>query len=302
MRGLRIDCSEPAAEIGNGRTVIEASPGSKMSANLHLVRRASGPMRTLAGLCLLQVLASGQAVFAQQPSQGSAAQALTASVSNFGTSFVFSPPPICAGCVESELGLLSVNNGQLLPAVLSFGPFATHTDFNVLVNVLDSQMTNGRRTTHFGDRFDFVVRQQLLQRGGIVLTLAPRGAVLTRDGEGGRAGATVGVAYGKGKSLGVINLTDTARVGSSPDNPKNDYQSAFDYYRTINPKGYAVFAGLLHEVATGNPQTVSIEEGLIIPFRNGQVELATQQLNVNVRVTWQFQARVTANWGRLLRR
>jgi hypothetical protein len=259
-------------------------------------------MKPLACLCLLQVLASGELLFAQHPSGGNLPQALNATVSNFGTTFVFSPPPICAGCVETELGVLAVDSGQFLPTVLSIAPFPTRTDFSVLVNLLDSENTNGRRTTHFGNRFDVVVRQQLLQSGGFVLTLAPRGTILTRDLEGGRAGATVGVAWGKGKNLGVLNLTDTAAVNSSPTNPKNDYQGAFDYYRTVNPKGFAAFVGVLHEATTANPQTLSTEEGLVLPFHNGQVELATQQLSINLTTTWQFQARMTVNWGRLLRR
>lgn len=259
-------------------------------------------MKTLKGFCLFHVLILGQAVFAQQTSQASAPQPLNASVSDFGTSFVFSPPPICAGCVEAELGLLSLDSGRYLPAVLSVAPFPTHTDFSVLVNILDSGTTSGKRTTHFGNRFDFVVRHQLLRRGGFVLTLAPRGVVFTRDLEGGRAGGTVGLAYGRGNNLGVINLTYTSAIGSSPANPKNNYQGSFDYYRTLNPKGYAAFIGLQHETSTGNPQLVSTEGGIVIPFRNGQAELATEQLSLNTHPTWQFQARVIVNWGRIIGR
>ncbi len=260
------------------------------------------PVKSPRGLCLFHALILGQAGFAQQSSQGNAPQPLNASVSAFGTTFTFSPPPICAGCAETELGLLSLDDGRYLPAVLSFAPFTTHTDFSVLVNMVDSQIVNGRRTTHFGNRFDFVVRQQLLQRGGLVLTLAPRGAVLTRDLEGGRVGGTFGVAYGKGNNLGVLNLTYTSAISSSPTNPKNYYQGAFNYYRTLNQKGYAAFVGFQHEISTGNPQPIGIEEGVVIPFRNGQAELCTQQLSLNVQSAWQFQARVIVNWGRLLRR
>jgi hypothetical protein len=39
-----------------------------------------------------------------------------------------------------------------------------------------------------------------------------------------------------------------------------------------------------------------------IPFRNGQVELSTQQLDLNTKPEWQFQARVIVNWGKVLAR
>jgi len=195
-----------------------------------------------------------------------------------------------------------LDGGRFLPAALSVAPFSTSTDFSVLVNILDSQLENGERTAHFGNRFDFVVRQRLLQRGGVILTIAPRGVVFTRDLEGGRIGGSVAAQYGNGKNLGVINLTYTGAIGGSPTNPKNYYQGSFDYYRTLSEKGVAVFAGFQHECSTGNPHAIGTEAGFVLPFRNGQVELASQQLSLNTHPAWQFQARVSVNWGKLLRR
>jgi len=259
-------------------------------------------MKTLWRLCLFLALVQGHKGYAQQSSPPSVPQPLNATVSDFGTSFVFSPPLICAGCMETELGLLALEGGRYLPALLSYAPFSTHTDFNILVNLLESEKTDGRRTTHFGSRWDFVVRQQLLQRGGWLLSVAPRGAILTGAMAGGRAGGTFAAEYGKGNNLAVINLTYTSAIRSSAQNPKNDCQGSLDYYRTLSPKGYAAFTGFQHEVSTSNPQPVSTEEGLIIPFRNGQVELATQQLSLNTHPTLQFQTRVIVNWGKLIRR
>jgi len=37
-------------------------------------------------------------------------------------------------------------------------------------------------------------------------------------------------------------------------------------------------------------------------IRNGQVELETAQLNLNVKPEYQFQARVIVNWGALFSR
>jgi hypothetical protein len=90
-------------------------------------------------------------------------------------------------------------------------------------------------------------------------------------------------------------------VGVNTVNPRNDYLGTFDYFRTLDKRGTAFFLGVQHEVSAGQ-QTAGIEEGLVIPFRNGQVELATQQLDLNTGPEWQFQARVIVNWGKLLGR
>jgi hypothetical protein len=253
-------------------------------------------------LALLHALIAGPTCFAQPAPQQTPSLPLNASVSNFGTSFVFGPQPVCRGCVETELGFASLEEGRFLPAVVSVSPLSNSTDFSVLVNVLDSQVLDGNRTTHFGNRFDFVVRQRVLQRGGLVLSIAPRGVVFTRDLEGGRIGGTVAAQYGKGRNLGVLNVTFTGGLGGDSANPASNYQGAFDFYRTLSETGFAVFVGILHDYSTGNTQSVSTEAGLIFPFRNGQVELSSQQLNLDTDPAWQLQARVTVNWGRVFGR
>jgi hypothetical protein len=76
---------------------------------------------------------------------------------------------------------------------------------------------------------------------------------------------------------------------------------SFDYFRTLDKKGTAFFLGFQHEVTAGE-QTAGTEEGLIIPFRNGQVELEAAQLDLNVSPQWQFQTRVIVNWGKVFSR
>jgi hypothetical protein len=66
-------------------------------------------------------------------------------------------------------------------------------------------------------------------------------------------------------------------------------------------RGTAFFVGFQHEVSAGQ-QTASTEEGLVIPFRNGQVELETAQIDLNSGFEEQFQARVIVNWGKALKR
>jgi hypothetical protein len=235
-------------------------------------------------------------------SQGGQSQPLNSTVSNFGTTFVFSPPPVCQGCVQTELGLtLLEGGGRFLPGTVTLAPFSTSTDFSILVNLLDSQVSNDKRATHFGNRFDFVLRQRIFQGRGFLVTLAPRGVLFTRDLEGGRIGGTVAAQYGSGKNLAVVNFTYTGAIGSGA-NPANNYQGSFDYWRTLSEKGFAFFAGLQHEYLTENPQSIGTEMGIVLPFRNGQLELASQQLNLNTSPVWQFQARVTVNWGNLFRR
>jgi hypothetical protein len=244
------------------------------------------------------LLAPSAAASSQTPSPP---PPLNASVSDFGTTFIFSPPPICSKCIETELGFQTVgSSSQYIPTVVSIAPFKTSTDFSVLVNLLDSESAAGDRTTQFGNRFDFVLRQQALQEGGFLVTIAPRGTLFTRGG-GGRAGATAAPQFSKGNNLSAANFTWTGAIGTSSSNPKSDYQGYFDYFRTLNEKGAAVFLGLAHEFTAGQ-QTVGTEEGLVIPFRNGQVELETAQLDLNTSPECQFQTRVIMNWGKILAR
>ncbi|MGD0893345.1 MAG: hypothetical protein ABR923_17620 [Terracidiphilus sp.] len=248
-------------------------------------------------------LAAGLAgACAQTPSQPSPSpQPLNASVSDYGTTFIFSPPPICPRCVETELGFQSVSDGRYIPAVVTVAPFNSKTDFSVLVNMLDSESAGNDRFTHFGNRFDFVARQQVLAKGIFTLVLAPRGTVFVRGVDGGRAGATAAPQISWGNNLAAANFTWTGGVGVSARNPRSDYVGSFDYYRTLDKKGTAVFLGFQHEVTAGL-QTAGTEEGLVIPFRNGQVELETAQLDLNEKPEWQFQARMIVNWGAVFSR
>lgn len=242
-------------------------------------------------------LALEQICFAQQPQQ---AQPLNASVSDMGTTFSTYPAPLCSGCVETELGFLSLQSGRFAPAVLTIAPFSSRTDINILVNALASDASSGQRISHFGNRFDFVVRQQVLEKNGFVVSVVPRGSVFVRDTSGGRLGGLISVQYNKGKNTEVVNFSLTRALNASVLNPNSDYQSMFDYSRTLGAKGASFYLGFMHEVSTGIPQSLNTEAGLILPFRNGQVELAAERLNLNTRPVWQYQARVIVNWGKIL--
>jgi hypothetical protein len=234
-----------------------------------------------------------------QAQAGPAAQPINAPISDYGTTFIFSPPPICSKCVETELGFQSVNPSRYIPAVLTVAPFKSVTDLSVLVNLLDSESVGNDRTIQFGNRFDFVLRQQVAAKGGFTLILAPRGTVFTRGVDGGRAGGTFAPQYSNGKNLIAANITWTAGIGTSAANPRSDYQGYADYFRALDSKGTTLFFGFAHELTAG-VQTAGIEEGLVIPFRNGQVELESAQLDLNASPEYQFQSRVIVNWGKVL--
>ena len=261
--------------------------------------RMKSPFQPLATLALM---AFACAAASQTPAQPPAAsQPLNGSVSDYGTTFIFSPPPICPKCLETETGFQSVSEGSYLPTVTTIAPFNAKLDFSVLVNLLDSESTGSDRATQFGNRFDFVARQQVIQKGDFLLTVAPRGAVFTRGVKVGRAGGTAAPQFSKGNNLIAANFTLTAAIGTSAANPRTDYQGFFDYFRTVDKKGTAFFLGFAHEFTAGE-QTAGTEEGLVIPFRNGQVELESAQLALNTKPELQLQARVIVNWGQVFSR
>ena len=214
---------------------------------------------------------------------------------------MFSPPPVCAGCLETELGFQSVEDGRYVPTIATWALPKGHTDLSVLLNLLDSELAEQDRVTHFGNRLDFVIRQQVAAKGGFELTLAPRGTVFIRGTDGGRAGATVAPQYGWGSNLAILNVTWTAGINVSDANPRSDYLTSFDYYRTLQKRGTAFFLGFQQELTAGQ-ESIGVEQGLVIPFRNGQVELEAAQLNLNTALQAQFQARVIVNWGKLFGR
>ena len=226
---------------------------------------------------------------------------MNATVSDFGSSFTFSPPPICPGCVETELGFLNLEDGNYIPTILSIALPTGHTDANVLVNLVDSEAPQSDRNTQFGNRFDFVVRQQVLSKGNLALTLAPRGTIFVRGADGGRAGMVAAGQDSWGKDQVVLNLIWTGAIGVTAANPRSDFLTQFDYNRTLHQRGTVLFLGFQQD-DFGGAESVSTEVGIVIPFRNGQVELATQQLNLNTSPQAQFQANVIVNWGKLLGR
>jgi hypothetical protein len=251
------------------------------------------------GILIVFILAHASAATAQQqPAAGS--QPLNSSVSDFGTSFCFSPP-ICAGCVETELGFESLQDGRYAPAVVTVAPGWLRGDASVLVNALDSEALQMRRSTHFGNRLDFAIREKVLDHGGFSLTLVPWGAAYVRGIQGGRAGAAALPQFTLGSHQLVAEFSLTGAVGVSAGNPRTDYLQAFDYTRAIGRRGYSVFTGLQHEILGGD-QTVGMEQGMVVPFRNGQIELDIQELTVNVDAEVAFQARAIVNWGKLLGR
>jgi len=188
-----------------------------------------------------------------------------------------------------------------MPAIITLAPRWLHGDASMLGNVVDSEVTNGHRVTQYGNRLDFAIRCKAVDHHGFVLTLAPWGTAFVRGVQGGRAGGAAAPQFTRGQNQLIVEFVLTGAVGVSAGNPRTDYQEEFDYTRSIGSRGFAVFAGMVHEISAGD-QTVGAEIGWVIPFRNGQVELASQQLTLNTDPAAQYQARVIVNWGKLLSR
>ena len=104
-----------------------------------------------------------------------------------------------------------------------------------------------------------------------------------------------------GKNQVILNFLWTAAIGVNAGNPRNDFLTSFDYSRTLQDRGTSWFLGFQQDDASGSDSS-AIEEGFVLPFRNGQVELAAEQLSLNSSPQAQFQARVIVNWGRLFAR
>lgn len=253
--------------------------------------------RLLARFLLLACFLVAQARTAESQ-QASSPQPPNASVSDFGVSFCFSPP-ICPDCVETELGFESLQDGRYAPAVVTVAPKWLHGDASVLANVVDSEAPHSHRTTNFGNRLDFAIREKVLDHGGLSLTLVPWGAAYIRGIQGGRAGGVALPQFTSGSNSYVAEFSLTSAVGVSAGNPRTDYLEAFDYTRALGTRGYSVFSGLQHEILGGD-HTIGIEQGMVIPFRNGQIELDAQGLSLNADPAFAFQARAIVNWGSLL--
>jgi len=106
---------------------------------------------------------------------------LNASVSNFGTSFVFGPQPVCRGCVETELGFASLEEGRFLPRLSACPAFEQY-------RLLGAGERSGQ--PGIGRQQNDPLRQSVRLRGppegasarrAGSLSIAPRGVVFTRD-------------------------------------------------------------------------------------------------------------------------
>jgi hypothetical protein len=233
-------------------------------------------------------------LFAQAPQPP---QPLNSNLSSLGTSFTFSLPISCAACLETELGYLYLEDGHQVPAIVTAG-LSRYTDFSAQVNLLDSEATHPGRATQFGNRVDMIVRQQVVKNNKFALTLAPRGTVFIRGGDGGRAGITAAPLVNLGANQFLANITWTGAVGAGAGNPRSDEVAAINWARNVQSRGTAIFAGFQQETTAGTT-TASIEQGMVLAFKDAQIELATEQLNLNTSPQMQVQARLVVYWGKL---
>jgi|SRR5579872_1321721 len=220
-------------------------------------------------------------------------------VSDFGTSFTFSVPPVCPGCVEVETGIARTSELFSVPAVLTIAPLNSHTDFTVLFNSFQNSSVSGRRVNQTGSELDLVIRQQVFASEHLTVAIAPRAAIFTRGGLSPRFGAALGVQYGRGPNTLVVNSTLTGTASPVIGNPSLDYLTSGDYYRALGSKGYSIFAGLQHEIFS-QTQIASFEQGLVVPVKHGQIEFNLQELGINGRTVLQQQVKLILNTGKII--
>ena len=123
----------------------------------------------------------------------------------------------------------------------------------MLVNFADSEPANGHRVLQFGNRFDFVIRQQVYAKGNFIMVMAPRGTAFARGVSGGRAGAAAAPQYSKGNNLAIANFTWTAAVDTSAANPRSDYVGRI----RLLPDGAAEGDGALHRLPARSARRAS---------------------------------------------
>ncbi len=218
---------------------------------------------------------------------------LNASVSNFGTSFTFGPSTICKGCVQTELGTLSIERSHTISSMITVAPF-TRTDVSISSNLLESTSSNGKRQSALGKRVDVIIRQSVPAGKSIAFTIAPRFA--SADGASGIGGSLV-AQYVKNQIVTVFNATAIQSPSESAYIPRLDEQLALNVSRMLGSRGASVFTGAYARNADDS-ETVGLEGGFVYPFRNGQLEFATEYLNTAGVTSWQYQMRVTKNWGK----
>lgn len=224
---------------------------------------------------------------------------LNASVSGFGTSFAFGPAPISQGSFESELGSVYLSNSRYFPVVLTFAPFGEENDLSIMANVLDIETdASGHTATYFGDRAMVIFRQNILREESFSCTLAPAGTLFLRDTHGGALGGAVALRYVQGNNQFVGNINGMIPVAGTDADA--NYQVAVDYSRALSESGYVVFFGVQNIYIPGNASTFGIEQGVVLPFRDGQLEFAAEQFSPVSDIAWQFQVRVVVNWGRVV--
>ena len=251
-------------------------------------------LSVITALCMVQTAATRS----QQPSSP---QPLNATVSDFGTSFAFSPP-ICAGCVRDRARVP-------LPPGRPLCPGGAHRGSRLAAR----RCKRARQCARFRGpaRTPF---HPLRQPPGLRHSRKSAWTAMawcSRLRRGAQPSSAASRADAPGLSLSrsspsartrsSASLASRERSASRPETRAPITWKSFDYTRSIGERGYNIFAGLQHELTAGE-QTIGIEEGMTIPFRNGQVELATEQLTLNTDPAVQFQARVIVNWGKLLSR
>ena len=191
--------------------------------------------------------------------RGLHSQALNGDISDIGTSFTFSANPICAKCVELEVGA-SVERGiKVQPEIVGTYGIGKIADVTALIS--DNQVS-------------VMGRLMLLNRNRFTITVAPMYSRITNVSNSSLLGGAVALSYEQNKNIYVFNALALQSTSGRVDNNR---LVSFNYFRTISNSGYALFAGLQRDAALN---ISNVEQGVVIPFRHGQLEFEIEEQDV----------------------
>ncbi|MFQ5778748.1 MAG: hypothetical protein ACE5IP_12150 [Terriglobia bacterium] len=217
------------------------------------------------------------------------------------------------GTLELEIGTNSSDDLFTLPLTIKYTPPAQRglfhcAEFSFSVDAVSSASRNGRRVTQFSDRLGFTLRRPVYRGQAFSLAVAPQATFFLRGDSGARLGTTVIGVYAFGRNAAVLNATWTSATTSSPSNPAQQYDVAFDFARTLEESGalsrLSVFAGLLYGNPTNGSAAVSLGQGIAYRVRPHWVlDFAVRQQGLAAgNRDYQILVGSTLNLGKLLRR
>ena len=216
------------------------------------------------------------------------------------------------GTIELQSGATFASGAFSLPTTIKFTPgvsrgFFNRGEFSASFDSVTAVSQNGSTRTRFGERIDIAWRRPVYAKGNLSFAIVPQVTALLRDADGMRAGATGIVAYVQGRGALVVNGTFSKATDASASNPATAGSVYSDYLFTFGQRGrwskVTVFAGILDETGTDQPNRVSLGQGFLWRVRpNLVLDAAIREVNINQGSSdTQALVGLTLNLGRVAR-